>query len=436
MATYAKHLPVPPTIKARWEAQQIYNGPYPWPEILEEPADVRAEREERERRSRDYGGWRWFPDGTVRPVRKAEPTKPAPFVSEKWRAEAEAKWGKSLVDECLHRAGAFKDDAVNQRNRDLVIEEEVDHAIVADEVGLPVREIAATLDKSGYCNADLSALRFDGPDAREKLLRLSAFYLAGIAGQELRHGTVQPAFDHQLDQQNAEKFIDVWFHNDPAGKTKFHAEARALARRILTERANDVARVATALRERGRLDAAEFRKLVPAKQVRRVSLPLQTRSGAASYDAAAGTIQVIWATGARVKRSSYNGTYWEDLPPENADLTWLNSGKAPLLDSHNHGRVSDVLGIVQAGSAFVRDGKGYATIKLSSHAPIADIRNGTLKNISIGYSVDRVRQLPAGDDDIPVLLIESYAIKECSIVGVPADQGAEIRKYTCEWVTA
>jgi hypothetical protein len=36
-------------------------------------------------------------------------------------------------------------------------------------------------------------------------------------------------------------------------------------------------------------------------------------------------------------------------------------------------------------------------------------------------------------DGLPIFTVESYRILECSIVGVPADKGAEIlRKFECE----
>jgi hypothetical protein len=45
-------------------------------------------------------------------------------------------------------------------------------------------------------------------------------------------------------------------------------------------------------------------------QFRRVELPLHTRAlevRSSSFDEAAGTIEVIWGSGARVKRAGYNG---------------------------------------------------------------------------------------------------------------------------------
>jgi phage head maturation protease len=96
--------------------------------------------------------------------------------------------------------------------------------------------------------------------------------------------------------------------------------------------------------------------------------------------------------------------------------------------------VSDVLGVVKAGSAFVRDGRGYASITLGSNAP-AGIKEGTLRSISIGYAVNSMKRNGEAADGLPIYTVESYRILECSVVGVPADSGAEIlRKFEAEIV--
>ena len=57
---------------------------------------------------------------------------------------------------------------------------------------------------------------------------------------------------------------------------------------------------------------------------------------------------------------------------------------------------------MKAGSAFVRDGKGYATISLGSNAPDG-IKDGTLRNISIGYSIGAMKLNGKAADGLPIL---------------------------------
>ena len=61
----------PGTPRKRWDYQKHFRPPYPWAELTQEPDDdVRKDREERERRSKDYGGTSFghYRDYEPRPV--------------------------------------------------------------------------------------------------------------------------------------------------------------------------------------------------------------------------------------------------------------------------------------------------------------------------------------------------------------------------------
>ena len=259
---------------------------------------------------------------------------------------------------------------------------------------------------------------------RDAIERYGAFLAAGRVGEEIAYGRCISSTAHD-DAEIAK--LAAKLGDDVDG---FTAKARARAKDVLDRCWPAVQTRAALLLERGKLEARYFQLKEPTVQVRRVELPLQTRTAAVTTSD--GNINVCWGSGEQVKRASYNGYYFEDLPPENADLTWMNTGKCPLLDSHNNSRVDDVLGVVVENSAFVRDGKGYATIKLGSNAP-AGIKDGTLRNISIGYAVGSMKRDGEAADGTPIYTVTSYRILECSIVGVPADKGAEIlRKFPAE----
>jgi hypothetical protein len=223
------------------------------------------------------------------------------------------------------------------------------------------------------------------------------------------------------------------------------AEAQALVERLVRERTirldsapNDKWRAALDQKYGTSTVDAHLRKLgysnlvTLATQVRRVTLPLQTRAAPVT-DVGGDTFRVCWGSGEKVKRNSYDGYFWEDLPPANADLTWMNTGKCPLLDTHNSSRVDDVLGAVVENTAFVQDNKGYASIVLGSKAPVDDIKAGRLRNLSIGYAINSMERNGTADDGLPIFTVKSYRILELSIVPVPADKNAEIlRTYTAE----
>ena len=157
------------------------------------------------------------------------------------------------------------------------------------------------------------------------------------------------------------------------------------------------------------------------------------RVRSASFDADANTIDIIWSTGADVLRQDWNGSEYIErllMGDGNVRLGRLNSG-APFLDTHASDTLGNVIGSVVPDTARIKDGKGLAKIQLSGAASDADtilkIREGVIKNISVGYWVHHsVRQ--AGEDEQPdLLVIDDWEPLEVSAVAIPADEGAQIR---------
>ncbi|MET3896144.1 phage head maturation protease [Devosia sp. UYZn731] len=160
--------------------------------------------------------------------------------------------------------------------------------------------------------------------------------------------------------------------------------------------------------------------------------PAEIRS--ASLNEAARTIDVIWSTGARVKRYDWaeGGFYWEelDMSPGAVDLGRLNAG-ASLLDSHLQGSMANRLGAVIPGSARLEGGKGIATVVLSTSKSgdqiLADLKVGLTLPVSIGYRVSAYQRDEGTGDELPVLTATRWEPMEISAVGVPADPGAKAR---------
>lgn len=171
------------------------------------------------------------------------------------------------------------------------------------------------------------------------------------------------------------------------------------------------------------------------KQV--VNLPRQMRGAevrSASFDESDNTIEVVWTTGASVRRRSWaEGPYNEELivDEKSVRLDRLNLG-APFLDSHSDWSLRDVIGSVVPGSARLKDGVGTARIQLSRAAGHADIvqniRDGIIRNVSVGYAIHRVDKIAAKrEGDIPTWRVVDWEPHEISAVPVPADAAAQIR---------
>lgn len=156
----------------------------------------------------------------------------------------------------------------------------------------------------------------------------------------------------------------------------------------------------------------------------------------ASFSAADNTIDVVWTTGASVRRRDYRRDVVFDeileVSPGAVRLDRLNAG-APLLNTHNDSSLQSVIGSVVPGSARIEGGVGVARVALSNAASDADvvakIRDGIIRNISVGYIIHHVDHKPGqgGADETRVAV--DWEPLELSAVPVPADAGAHFRSH-------
>ncbi len=149
-----------------------------------------------------------------------------------------------------------------------------------------------------------------------------------------------------------------------------------------------------------------------------------------SADRDARTVEVIWSTGAPVRRRDMAGPYVErlSLAPEAVDLSRLRG--ASVLDAHRQSAVRDVLGSVQ--SAAVDGQRGTAMIRFSSRPEVEplwqDVLSGILRYVSVGYSVEEWSETT--EAGARVLTAVRWTPHEISLVPTPADPGARIRMET------
>ena len=179
-------------------------------------------------------------------------------------------------------------------------------------------------------------------------------------------------------------------------------------------------------------------------------LPLQMRTATldrvASGDASPDEqYRVTWTTGALVRRYDWNTgqQYDEELAVDanSVRLDRLNSGTAPVLDSHSAYSIDDVKGVVVRGSASITDGLGYADLKLDTgpenDSVLRKVKDGIIRNVSIGYRVYRY-QVIQRDGDVPIYRAIDWEPYEISLVPIGADSGAGIRSapsiYPCEFI--
>lgn len=169
------------------------------------------------------------------------------------------------------------------------------------------------------------------------------------------------------------------------------------------------------------------------------ALPLQTRlAPLRNVDADARTVEVVWTTGAAVRRCRWVG--WDTPVPfmeellvtaDAIDLTRLKNG-APLLDSHATYSTEEQRGVVE--DAWIAGGEGLALTRFPEKGTDdkADrlfelVRQKIIRNVSVGYSIDQVRVIEGTGAQIERRVVEKWTPYELSFVTVPADPGAQAR---------
>jgi len=167
-----------------------------------------------------------------------------------------------------------------------------------------------------------------------------------------------------------------------------------------------------------------------------IAVPLVARAAevrAASFNETDNTIDIVWTTGAKVRRYSWSeGPYDEELvvTPGAVRLDRLNAG-APFLNTHSASDLSFVIGSVVPGTARIEGGKGLATIVLTSREDaqgvVKDIRDGVIRNISVGYRYHKVEKTDGQEGDPALWRVTDWEPLEVSAVPIPADPGAQIR---------
>ena len=169
------------------------------------------------------------------------------------------------------------------------------------------------------------------------------------------------------------------------------------------------------------------------------TVSLRTRIIESSINLEARTVDVVFTTGAAVRRRRWTG--WDSSVPfdevlvvsrEAIDLNRLSRG-APALDSHSMYSSYSQVGVVER--AWIDGGEGLATIRFpkaeidkAADRMFGLVTDRIIRNVSVGYSIDRTRVVEAEKKgEVEKRLVERWTPYEISFVTIPADPGAQVR---------
>lgn len=188
----------------------------------------------------------------------------------------------------------------------------------------------------------------------------------------------------------------------------------------------------------------------PAHDPNRVMLPIQYREApilADTFNETDRTFDIVWTAGAEVPRYDwYSGQRFIEVlevSDKAIRLDRLQSGRAPVLDTHSRWSLSNILGNVVKNSVKIAGGQGRASVRLSSRDEVAsivrDIRDGVIANVSPGYVTHSYREEMR--DGIMYRIATDWEPTEISFVPVGADpdagrrdqagQANQVRTFPC-----
>lgn len=168
----------------------------------------------------------------------------------------------------------------------------------------------------------------------------------------------------------------------------------------------------------------KIKKMLPKSQIR------ATVSTSVNEDNR--TVDLTWTTGAKGLRYGWSGPYYEELSlkPEHVDLSRLNDGSHPLLAAHNDRSLDAVVGVVE--KAWLEDGQAGARVRFAkdeiSERVFQKVKDGILRNVSVGYSVEEYTETTQEGDEYPTFMATRWTPAEVSIVPIGFDKNAKVRK--------
>lgn len=146
-----------------------------------------------------------------------------------------------------------------------------------------------------------------------------------------------------------------------------------------------------------------------------------------SYDASTRTVEAILSAGSPVRR--YYFTEELEISAEAIDLSRVERGICPLLDTHNQYELNAVIGRIS--NVRIENNQLIGTLNFSDteigRAVEARVAAGELRAISIGYRVTKWQITATDDTDHETWRAVAWELLEASLVPVPADPNAVVR---------
>jgi phage major head subunit gpT-like protein len=153
---------------------------------------------------------------------------------------------------------------------------------------------------------------------------------------------------------------------------------------------------------------------------------LQSTTAISSVNEADRTLSCRFYSGAPIQRSTWDGQVYNVIfEPGGADLSRLQSGAAPVLDSHFQSPITKQLGVILSAQQI--GGEFFATVKISERPDVepiwTDLKTGVIRGISMGVEILEYRD-ESENGKLQRRVVTKWRVLEISLVSIPADAGA------------
>ena len=173
----------------------------------------------------------------------------------------------------------------------------------------------------------------------------------------------------------------------------------------------------------------------PEEQQQIQQLPMMAREApVTAVNTDTRTVDLVWSTGAGVLRYDwYAERYYNEvlsMDPAHIRMARMQSGRAPLLNTHSRWDLSSVLGVIR--SADLENGQGVASAEFSKRADVEpyyqDVVDKIIGNVSVGYTVHAFERIPpTNPGDLWTYMAVDWEPTEASLVPIGADADAGVR---------
>lgn len=143
-------------------------------------------------------------------------------------------------------------------------------------------------------------------------------------------------------------------------------------------------------------------------------------------------VELVWTTGYKGLRTTQDGfRYYEELKVDESSINGSHLVGNPLLAVHDTESLDSVIGVIEAYSIDPSQGQGRAKVRFAkddfSERTYQKVRDKILRNVSVGYKIDKWKDVSQKGDKIPTYLAERWTPYEISIVPIGFDPHAQIR---------